>query len=118
MTRPGGHRPPAVRGLRKAFGPTRALAGVDFDVLPGEVHTLVGENGAGKSTLVKVLSGALRADAGGIELDGTPYRPTTPLDGARRGDGLPGTVAGSTPRRRREHPPGPRTDAPRPVEPR
>lgn len=74
-----------VRGLRKAFGPTRALAGVDFDVLPGEVHALVGENGAGKSTLVKVLSGALRADAGDIELDGTPYRPTTPLDGARRG---------------------------------
>jgi len=74
-----------VRGLRKAFGPTRALAGVDVDVLPGEVHALVGENGAGKSTLVRVLSGALQPDAGDMLLDGAPYRPAGPLDGVRHG---------------------------------
>jgi ribose transport system ATP-binding protein len=75
----------SVRGLRKSFGPTRALAGVDFDAARGEVHALVGENGAGKSTLVKVLAGALRPDAGEIELDGVAYHPSGPLDGAARG---------------------------------
>jgi ribose transport system ATP-binding protein len=74
-----------VRRLRKSFGPTRALAGVDFDVAPGEVHALVGENGAGKSTLVKLLAGALAPDGGEVELDGRAYRPSGPLDAAARG---------------------------------
>jgi len=47
-----------MRGIRKSFGSTEVLHGVDFDVLPGEVHVLAGENGAGKSTLIKILSGA------------------------------------------------------------
>jgi ribose transport system ATP-binding protein len=74
-----------ARGVHKAFGRTRALAGVDLEVSPGEIHALVGENGAGKSTLVKILSGALTADAGEVYLDGAPYAPSTPLDGARSG---------------------------------
>jgi len=74
-----------THGLKKSFGPTRALAGVDFDARAGEVHALVGENGAGKSTLVKVLAGALVPDAGRIELDGQAYRPSGPLDAAERG---------------------------------
>ena len=45
----------SARGIDKHFGATQALAGVDFDVKPGELHALVGENGAGKSTLVKLL---------------------------------------------------------------
>jgi len=70
-------------GIRKAFGSTQALAGVDLEVLPGEIHALIGENGAGKSTLMKILAGAEQADAGQMSLDGRPYHPTGP-DQARR----------------------------------
>jgi ribose transport system ATP-binding protein len=74
-----------MRGIRKAFGGTQALAGVDLAVAPGEVHALVGENGAGKSTLMKVLSGAHAPDAGAMELSGRPYRPQHPLDAREAG---------------------------------
>jgi ribose transport system ATP-binding protein len=53
---------------------------VDLDVLPGEVHVLLGENGAGKSTLMKILSGAVRRDAGEIELDGRRVDIDNPRD--------------------------------------
>ncbi len=74
-----------MTGVRKAFGPTVALAGVDLAVEAGEVHALVGENGAGKSTLMKVIAGACRPDAGSLRLDGEPYRPAGPLDARRHG---------------------------------
>jgi ribose transport system ATP-binding protein len=69
-----GVTPTALRmdGIRKAFPGVVALDGVSLEVRPGEVHVLLGENGAGKSTLMKVLSGAIRADAGEIELLGQP----------------------------------------------
>ncbi len=67
-----------MAGVTKSFGGTPALRGVSFELGPGEVHALIGENGAGKSTLMKVLSGALRPDAGGIELDGAPFVPGNP----------------------------------------
>lgn len=54
----------ALRGLRRAFGPERAVDGVDLDVGPGEVHALVGLNGAGKTTLMRLALGMLRPDAG------------------------------------------------------
>ena len=46
-----------VSQLTMEFGGQRALDAVDMDVLPGEVHGLVGENGSGKSTLIKILAG-------------------------------------------------------------
>ena len=74
-----------MTGVRKAFGATKALDGVDFSVQPGEVHALIGENGAGKSTLMKVLAGVHQPDAGQMRLDGEPYAPADPLDARRRG---------------------------------
>jgi ribose transport system ATP-binding protein len=74
-----------MRGVRKAFGATVALDGVDLAVEEGAVHALIGENGAGKSTLMKVLSGACRPDAGRMRLDGEPYAPADPLAARRRG---------------------------------
>ena len=61
-----------LRGVAKQYGGVRALAGVDLDARPGEVHALVGENGAGKSTLLKILSGAVVPDGGDIRLGGRP----------------------------------------------
>lgn len=59
-----------ARGVEKHFAGVYALAGVDFEILPGECVGLIGDNGAGKSTLVKILSGALHPDNGDIMIDG------------------------------------------------
>lgn len=77
-----------MRGIRKTFGPTIALGRVDLEVLPGEVHALVGENGAGKSTLMKILSGAYLPDGGEMIIDGKSYRPRNPLDARASGVGM------------------------------
>ncbi len=74
-----------MRGVRRSFGATLALRGVELTVAPGEVMALVGENGAGKSTLMKVLSGAIAPDGGELRLDGEPYAPADPLDARQRG---------------------------------
>ncbi|MEO8360987.1 MAG: sugar ABC transporter ATP-binding protein, partial [Vicinamibacteria bacterium] len=59
-----------MTGVQKGFPGVIALDGVDLDLMPGEVHVLLGENGAGKSTLMKILSGAQSRDAGEILVDG------------------------------------------------
>jgi ribose transport system ATP-binding protein len=74
-----------MRGVRKAFGATVALAGVDLAVPGGEVCALVGQNGAGKSTLMAILAGALKPDGGSLHLDGRPYVPRDPLAARRAG---------------------------------
>src|ERR1041384_5888925 len=70
----------SARGIAKSFGATRALDRVDFDVMPGELHALVGENGAGKSTLVRILGGVHRPDAGEMAVDGQACQFTSPRD--------------------------------------
>jgi ribose transport system ATP-binding protein len=74
-----------IAGLKKRYGATRALDGVDLSVRPGEVHALIGENGAGKSTLLKILSASAQPDAGSIMFRGAAYRPTDPLAARRLG---------------------------------
>jgi len=59
-----------LKQIVKSFAGVQALKGVSFELLPGEVHALVGENGAGKSTLIKVITGAHRPDAGTLIVDG------------------------------------------------
>ncbi len=66
-------------GISKSFGGARALAGVDFALRASEVHGLVGENGAGKSTLIKIIAGAVRADAGQLEVAGRLVEHNDPL---------------------------------------
>jgi ABC-2 type transport system ATP-binding protein len=64
-----------VVGLRKHFGATRALDGLDLTVSEGEVHAFLGPNGAGKTTTIRILLGLLRADGGrAVLLGGNPWR--------------------------------------------
>jgi simple sugar transport system ATP-binding protein len=74
-----------THGLCKRFPGVTALSDVDFSLDAGEVHALLGENGAGKSTLIKVLSGAYRPDAGGVELQGRRIAPRTPREALHLG---------------------------------
>ncbi|MEW6707217.1 MAG: ABC transporter ATP-binding protein [Pseudomonadota bacterium] len=60
----------SLAGVRKAFGPVQAVAGVDLAVAPGEVFGLIGHNGAGKSTLFKLMLGLLAPDAGSVRVAG------------------------------------------------
>lgn len=78
----------AVRQVTKRFGGATALNGVDFELLPGEIHGLVGENGAGKSTLVKILSGVQRPDEGEVLLNGEPIKFRSPADAKGHGIGM------------------------------
>ena len=61
-----------VHGISKRFGATEALVDVDLDLMPGEVHCVLGENGAGKSTLAKIVTGVESADTGTIRIEGDP----------------------------------------------
>ncbi|HKV33053.1 MAG TPA: sugar ABC transporter ATP-binding protein [Pyrinomonadaceae bacterium] len=78
----------SLKGIRKSFGPTVALDGVDLELRPGEVHALIGENGAGKSTLMNVIAGSLKPDDGQMQIDGHAFSPASPLDARTHGIAL------------------------------
>jgi erythritol transport system ATP-binding protein len=77
-----------ARGIRKVYDATVALAGVDFDVTPGQVQVLVGENGAGKSTLMKILAGIEAPSAGRLLLGGSEVRLHSSREAAAHGIGI------------------------------
>ena len=80
-----------VRSLRKSFGKTTALDGLDLTVAAGEVHGFLGPNGAGKTTTIRILLGLLRADDGVARLlGGDPWRQSVDLH--RRLAYVPGDV--------------------------
>ncbi len=74
-----------LEDIVKTFPGVRALDGVSFSVLPGEVHALMGENGAGKSTLMKVLGGILQPNEGRIFIEEEPTVMTTPVQAKAKG---------------------------------
>ena len=59
-----------LNGIGKQFYGITVLSDIDFEILPGEIHGLLGENGAGKSTLMKIINGALTPTTGDIYIDG------------------------------------------------
>jgi ribose transport system ATP-binding protein len=77
-----------LRNISKSFGGIAALKKVTFEVMPGEIHALVGENGAGKSTLMKILSGAYVKDYGQIFIDGSEVQIRNTHDSRKLGIGI------------------------------
>ena len=77
-----------VEGISKTFGELKANDSVNLDIVPGEIHALLGENGAGKSTLVKMLFGSLQPDGGTIFWKDQPVVVTNPMQARALGIGM------------------------------
>nr|MDQ3082195.1 ABC transporter ATP-binding protein [Gemmatimonadota bacterium] len=77
-----------MTGIDKTFGSVQANRGASLEVMPGEIHALVGENGAGKSTLMKVLGGLLKPDAGTMEVNGADVTGWSTSDAIAAGIGV------------------------------
>ncbi|WP_411880834.1 ABC transporter ATP-binding protein [Polaromonas sp. YR568] len=75
----------SLRGVRKAFGPTEIIRGVDLTLRPAECHALIGPNGAGKSTVFHLISGNLRPSSGEIVFDGRRIDGRSPQEVNRLG---------------------------------
>ncbi|WP_112974174.1 MULTISPECIES: ABC transporter ATP-binding protein [unclassified Rhizobium] len=82
--------PPLVqlKGIAKYFPGVIANENVDLEVMPGEIHALLGENGAGKSTLMNILTGIYQPDAGEIIIEGYAKEFATPLQAIASGIGM------------------------------
>ncbi|MGX5720234.1 ATP-binding cassette domain-containing protein [Shinella zoogloeoides] len=74
-----------MRNIQKHFGHVIALAGVSFDIRPGECHCLLGDNGAGKSTFIKIMSGVYKPSDGEVLVEGTPTPFHSPRDAMAAG---------------------------------
>lgn len=74
-----------MKNIEKHFGNIIALAGVSFDIRPGECHCLLGDNGAGKSTFIKTMSGVHQPTKGEILLEGKAMHFNTPRDSMEAG---------------------------------
>ncbi len=77
-----------MKGIDKIFYGSYANKEVDFDLFPGEVHSILGENGAGKTTLMNCLAGIYLPDAGKIEIDGRPVVLSNPRIAIENGIGM------------------------------
>jgi simple sugar transport system ATP-binding protein len=77
-----------LRGITKQFPGVLANDHVSFDLVPGEVHALLGENGAGKSTLMNIVYGLYRPDEGEVLLKGKPVHFSSSKDAIRSGIGM------------------------------
>jgi rhamnose transport system ATP-binding protein len=69
----------SARGVSKSFASVEVLRDVDLDLMPGEIHALLGENGAGKSTFAKILAGVHRPTTGTLSMSGQPVEVTSPI---------------------------------------
>jgi ABC-type sugar transport system ATPase subunit len=74
-----------LRKATKTYAGVPAIDGVDFTLLRGEIHAIVGENGAGKSTLTKVMAGVVQLTSGQMLIDGEPVNPQTPNEAHKMG---------------------------------
>jgi len=76
-----------VTNLAKSYGAVKAVQGVSFDVMPGEIFGVIGPNGSGKTTLFNSVLGQIRPDTGRIELKGRDITGLNPMQLNRRGVG-------------------------------
>ena len=74
-----------MQDIEKHFGNVIALAGVSFDITPGECHCLLGDNGAGKSTFIKTMSGVHKPTKGKIMFEGAEMNFNSPRDSMEAG---------------------------------
>lgn len=78
----------SLQGIRKAFGPTEVLHGIDLDIHAGEVVALLGENGAGKSTVSNIISGRILPTSGTMTWQGKTFAPANPKEAMDAGIGM------------------------------
>jgi len=78
----------SLRGITKRYPTVLANDGIDLDVMPGEIHAVLGENGAGKSTLMKIIYGIVEPDAGTIRWEGEVVHVGNPARARKLGIGM------------------------------